>query len=54
LTEWQSGVLIEAVNKHNMDLYFGLNCDDWIKHKGNVLDIGWSLFDTDGNLKYHV
>ena len=52
--EWEERQFVVMHNIHNMDLYFCLNCDDWIKYKGNVLDIGWSLFDTDGNLSYNV
>ena len=38
----------------NMDVYFCLNCEDWVQNKSNVLDYGWSLFDQDGNLNYNV
>ena len=37
-----------------MELYFFLNCDDWVKHKDSVLNQGWSLFDEDGYLNHFV
>ena len=37
-----------------MEVYFCLNCDDWVKEKGRVFDQGWSLFDLDGNLNNFV
>ena len=45
------------VIKHNikgMEVYFCLNCEDWVKLKDNVFDQGWSLFDQDGNLNHFV
>ena len=34
----------------NQEIYFCLNCDDWIQDKGKVLNQGWSLFDEAGKL----
>ena len=45
------------VIKHNIkgwEVYFCLNCEDWVRSKENVLDQGWSLFDQDGNLNHDV
>ena len=38
----------------NMEVFFCLNCEDWVQYKSNVLDHGWTLFDQDGNLDYNV
>ena len=46
-----------CVVKHlinNMEVYFCLNCDDWVKYKSKVFDQGWSLFDGEGNLNQYV
>ena len=36
------------------EIFFCLNCEDWVKEKQNVLEPGWSLFDEDGNLNHLV
>ena len=43
--EWQN--LTNTDNKRNLFGYkFAfLNCEDWVKEKGRVLDKGWSLFN---------
>ena len=46
-----------CVVKHlinNMEVYFCLNCDDWVKYKSKVFDQGWSLFDGEGNLNQYI
>ena len=46
-----------CVVKHdikNHELYFCLNCDDWVQQKEKVLEANWSLFDDKGNLRYDV
>ena len=43
----------EYVVKHvlgDMEVYFCLNCEDWVHYKQNVLKVGWSLFDKEGFL----
>ena len=39
---------------HNMETYFCLNCDDWIKHKQRVYDQGWTLMDQYGYLRTDI
>ena len=46
--------LFGASSIKNMEVYFCLNCEDWVQHKNNVPNNGWSLFDQDGNLNYNV
>ena len=38
----------------NMNTYFCLNCDEWIKNKVDVFNEGWTLHDNSGNLRYDV
>ena len=52
--EWnESNCVVKHVLK-NKEVYFCLNCDDWVKDKSRVLDKGWSLFDMAGNLNQFV
>ena len=40
-----------CVIKHlicNQEIYFCLNCNDWIKEKSRVFDQGWTLLDEQG------
>ena len=44
----------KCVVKHtikNHQVYFCLNCDDWVQSKENVFDQGWSLLGADGFLR---
>ena len=46
-----------CVVKHTVkqrELYFCLNCDDFILDKSKVLDINWTLFDQIGNLRQDI
>ena len=52
--EWQEKCFVVQHNLKNMEVFFCLNCDEWIKDKDKVFDFGWSLFDQDGNLNYFV
>ena len=45
--------VVRHVVKHN-EVFFCLNCEDWVKEKSRVLDNGWSLYDKDGNLDHFV
>ena len=38
----------------NMELWFCLNCDDFIKDKSKVLNNDWILFDQNGDLRRDV
>jgi hypothetical protein len=47
----------ESVVKHTIkghEVFFCLNCDDWIKDKIAIFDLGWSLFDQDIFLRYDI
>ena len=48
----QTCVVKHVMNHENM--YFCLNCDEWIKIKTNVLNEGWSLLDEAGNLRCDI
>ena len=52
--DWKERWCVVEHKAKNMQLYFCLNCDDWIKDKSKVLDQGWSLFNQDGNLNHLV
>ena len=52
--DWQESQFVVKHDIMNMEIYFCLNCEDWIKDKSKVLNPGWSLFDQDGNLNYFV
>ena len=39
---------------HNMETYFCLNCEDWIKEKTRVFDQGWTLLDQYGYLRMDI
>ena len=41
-------------NINNTNVFFCLNCDDWVKEKTAVFNHGWSLFDVDGFLRHDV
>ena len=51
---WSEEKFVVKHTVKNMEVYFCLNCEDWVQHKNNVLNNGWSLFDQDGNLNYNV
>ena len=52
--KWREEKFVVKHRVENMEVHFCLNCDDWVKQKSKVLDLGWSLFDQDGNLKYDL
>ena len=39
---------------NNTQLWFCLNCDEWIKDKTKVLNKDWNLFDQNGELRRDV
>jgi hypothetical protein len=43
--------VIEHTLRNQLVVYFCLNCDDWVQHKENVFDAGWTLLDKDGFLR---
>ena len=38
----------------NKEVFFCLNCDDWVKNKELVLKGDWTLFDENGDLRRDV
>ena len=38
----------------NTGFFLCLNCVDWIKHKENIITPGWTLFDSNGDLRRDV
>ena len=45
------------VKKHmlnNMETFFCLNCDDFIKDKAMVLQEGWTILDSNGLLRRDI
>ena len=51
---WESK---ECVVKHvleDMEVYFCLNCEDWVQYKQNVFKEGWSLFDKEVFLRTDI
>ena len=51
---WKEHQFVVKHMVNNTEVYFCLNCDDWVRDKSKVLDPGWSLFDLDGNLNHFV
>ena len=51
---WNNSSHVVPHNIQNMDLFFCLNCNDWIQHKHAVVEQGWTLFDEDGYLRQNV
>ena len=49
---WSDVTCVVKHSVQNMEIYFCLNCDDWIVDKSVVLQPGWSLFDLAGNLRH--
>ena len=38
----------------NKEVFFCLNCDDWVQNKELVLKGDWTLFDENGDLRRDV
>ena len=38
----------------NQQVYFCLNCNDWVKNKERVFDQGWTLLGEDGFLRMEI
>ena len=46
-----------CVVKHvigNMEVFFCLNCENWVQDKANVLNDGWTIFDKAGYLRTDI
>ena len=53
---WKVSHFVVKHMVRNMEVFFCLNCEDWVRDKSKVLDNGWSwsLYDMDGNLDQFV
>jgi hypothetical protein len=51
---WNESRFVVRHEIQDMELYFCLNCDAWVKYKDRVLDDGWSLFEKDGHINNSV
>lgn len=51
---WTDKTCVKEHLVQNMTKFFCLNCDDWVKIKGNVLQPGWTLLDEAGYLRTDI
>ena len=51
---WEDRTCVVRHLIKNTEVYFCLNCDDWVQQKDSVLELGWSLLDTNGCLRRDV
>ena len=51
---WQNRSHVVEYGIQGVQVYFCLNCDDWVKVKPQVLEEGWTLWDGDGYLRRDV
>ena len=51
---WEEKKFVVEHSILNRRAYFCLNCDDWIVNKFAVFEAGWTLFDTEGQLRQDV
>ena len=51
---WEEKSCVVEHVVENMKVFFCLNCDDWIQHKANVFNPGWTLFDEEGYLRHGI
>ena len=51
---WSQSKFVVKHELNNMQVFFCLNCEDWVQDKSKVLEDGWALFDQAGNLRYDV
>ena len=51
---WEEQKFVAEHNILNRRAYFCLNCDDWIINKLAVFEAGWTLFDSEGQLRQVV
>lgn len=50
-TVWENEKHVVEHKIQNMQTFFCLNCEDWIRNKENVFVAGWTLFDDEGYLR---
>ena len=51
---WEERNHVKSHTIQNMEVFFCLNCDDWIQEKAAVFDKGWTMFDEAGALSYDI
>ena len=51
---WENKIYVVEHFIENKKVFFCLNCEDWIQHKTNVFDEGWTLFDNEGYLRHGI
>lgn len=53
-SSWNDKTYLVGHSIRNMNIFFCLNCNDWIQKKEEVLDQGWSLLDEEGFLRNNI
>ena len=51
---WKEEKFVVEHTINNMQIFFCLNCEDWIQYKENVFNAGWTLFDDMGFLRTDI
>ena len=51
---WNDTIYLVGHLIRNMNIFFCLNCNDWIQKKEEVFDQGWSLLDKEGFLRNDI
>lgn len=51
---WNDGNCVVGHILNEKRCYFCLNCNDWIRHKANVFNEGWTLLDEAGYLRTNI
>ena len=51
---WKERHHVKSHIIQNIEVFFCLNCDDWIQEKSAIFETGWTMFDETGGLKYDV
>ena len=51
---WEERNHVKSHTIQNMEVFFCLNCDDWVQEKAAVFDKVWTMFDEAGALRYDI
>ena len=51
---WTDSNCVVKHNINNHQVYFCLNCEDWVQNKDKVFDQGWTLLGNDGFLRIGI
>ena len=51
---WKEQTCVVKHMIENIETYFCLNCDDWVQHKQNIYNPGWTLMNEAGNLRMDI